>query len=115
VNRLRLGIKLLTPDTWVMELRQARLTTGKWSSRFRATPGQLEAGAGLDVPEALLALAALKVGTKEEVYGETNRNRHQYCVTFAEGNTAVPLAAYAAVTVLPLLNGYRAEDAADDA
>jgi len=115
VNRLRLGIKLLTPDTWVMELRQARLTTGKWSSRFRATPGQLEAGAGLDVPEELLALAALKVGTKEEVYGETNRNRHQYCVTFAEGNTAVPLAAYAAVTVLPLLNGYRAEDAADDA
>lgn len=114
VNRLRLGIKLLTPDTWVMELRQARMTTGKWSSRFRATPGQLEAGAGLDVPEALLALAALKVGTKEEVYGETNRNRRQYCVTFAEGNTAVPLAAYAAVTVLPLLNGYRAEDAADD-
>jgi superfamily I DNA/RNA helicase len=114
VDRLRLGIKTLENGDLVMELRQARFTTGKWSNRFRATRGQLETGAGFDVPDLLRELGALRTGSKEDVYGETNRNRLQYCVTFAEGNTAVPLAAYAAVTVLPLLNGYRQEDASEE-
>ena len=114
VDRLRLGIKTLGNGDHVMELRQARFTTGKWSNRFRATRGQLETGAGLDVPDLLHDLGALQTGTKEEVYGETNRNRRQYCVTFAEGNTAVPLVAYASVTILPLLNGYRQDDAIEE-
>jgi hypothetical protein len=114
VDRLRLGIKTLGNGNRVMELRQARFTTGKWSNRFGATRDQLETGAGLDVPDLLHDLGALRTGTKEEVYGETNRNRRQYCVTFAEGNTAVPLVAYASVTILPLLNGYRQDDAIEE-
>ena len=114
VDRLRLGVKVLGNGDLVMELRQARFTTGKWSNRFRATREQLETGASFDVPDLLHDLGALRTGTKEEVYGETNRKRRQYCVTFAQGNTAVPLAAYAVVTILPLLNGYRQEEALEE-
>jgi len=109
VYRLRQGAKRIVDDgTWVMDLRQAQLTRGDWSNRFSVSKTALEEGAELDVFAELRRLGA-NVGTKADVFGETNRTRNWLCARFADDNAIAPLAAYVMTTLMPLRNGIRHE------
>lgn len=77
---------------------------GTWSTRKGATREQLDKAAGMDVFQTLLDLGAIKVGTKAEVYGETNKTRNSLCVLYPEDKPEVGLAAYVLTTVLPLMD-----------
>lgn len=105
---LRLGIKLLSKRVCVVELRQAQIKDGDpnaWSSAYKASLSQLSEGAGLDIVEALKIAGAELVGTKEEVLGESGRNRNFICATFPEKAIWPPVVAYVATRILPLLRG----------
>ena len=78
---------------------------GSWSNRARsATQAMLDEAAGLDVFQTLGDLGAIKVGTKAEVYGETNKFRNALCVLYPEDKPEVGFAAYVLTTVLPLMD-----------
>ena len=83
---------------------------GTWSTRRGATREQLDEAAGMDVFATLLDLGAIKVGTKAEVYGETNKFRNQLCVLYPPAKPEVGLAAYILTTVLPLMDSGAVED-----
>lgn len=108
VGRLRQGIRTLNEETLVMDLRQARLKANDWSNRFKANESQLDEGAGVSVKQTLLSANAIDFGTKEDVYGETNKTRTAICATFSPTNEAAPVAAYVMTTILPLQNGVKA-------
>ncbi len=77
---------------------------GKKSTRGRsATREQLDEAAGLDVFQTLLDLGALKVGTRAEVYGETNRERNTLCVLYPTDKPEIGLVAYILTTIFPLM------------
>ena len=77
---------------------------GDWSNRSRSSTKEvLDLAAGLDVFQILSDLGAIRIGTKAEVYGETNKFRNALCVLYPEDKPEVGLAAYVLTTVLPLM------------
>lgn len=110
-NRLirRLRFTTLDNNNGIFVLRQARMKDDVWSNLFTATRQQLDVGAGMDVEKALLDAGASAYGTRAEVLGETGRTRNQMCVTFRDDEgDLVPLVAYVATRVLPVLRGFSA-------
>jgi hypothetical protein len=106
---LRLGVYQKQNDKWAARLFPAQpKNDGTWSNRSGgATLSELDDLAGLDVATTLQDLGALAVGTKSEVYGETNRNRDELCVLYPDDKPEVGLAAYVLTTVLPLMEDAR--------
>jgi len=89
---------------WV-ELSQARLKQGispDWSNLFKASEGELNRGSGLDVRSLMMNLGA-SFGERASVLGDKGKRRSYYCAAFPVDNQIVPLVAYAATRVLPLM------------
>jgi len=83
---------------------------GTWSTRQRsATQAVLDDAAGLDVFQTLRDLGAISIGTKAEVYGETNKFRNALCALYPEDKPEVGLGAYVLTTVLPLMDSAEEE------
>lgn len=108
---MRIGV-VKRGDACCMQLGPAVPKPGdNWSTRARsATKEMLDQAAGLDVFQALRDLGAIRIGTKAEVYGETNKTRTALCVLFPEDKPEVGLAAYVLTTVLPLLMASEEEE-----
>jgi len=106
VHRLKMGAKRLEDGTWMMELRQAQTNDRGWATRSSVSLGELHAGSGIDVGSLLTELGALGVGTRRELYGETNRRQNQLAVRFGQPNKVVPVAAYVLATIHPMLRDY---------
>ena len=106
VHRLKMGVKRLENDTWVMELRQAQTDDRGWANRVSVSWAQLQDGSGIDVAETLKELGAVGVGTRAQVHGETNKRRNQICVHFGHPNKVVPVAAYVLATIHPMFRNY---------
>ena len=97
------------------ELRQARITDQgsfkPWSQLFKASPFQLNQGAGMNVFEVLKQEGASAIGTKENLLGETNRRRKMLCATFHPSTHMFPSVVYLLTRVIPLSNGFLEIDA----
>jgi hypothetical protein len=107
VRRLRVGIRLKEEKFFVMDLRAAiKNTINNRPTRKNLNLGELSKLVGLDVRTTLMSFGStgIQVGTRSELYGETNRNRGNLAVKFPIENQAVPIVAFLITTVLPLLD-----------
>lgn len=92
---------------WI-ELSQARLkkeTMPEWATCKRATEQQLDKGSGLDLRVLLAGLGA-SIGIRASVLRDKSNRRGYCCAAFPVDNQIVPLVAYAATRVLPILRRY---------
>ena len=93
-------------DLGWMELRISRITSVEprmvWSSPRKTDLDGLNDECGFDVESALVDIGAHGVGTREELIGTENRRRTDLCVLFEANEMIVPLAAFAAVRVIPM-------------
>jgi len=91
------------------ELSQARIRPGavdRRSSLKKATIGQLDCGAGLDVTRALREASAILIDSRDVVLGDTSGRRAYLCATFPVSRMHGPVVAFLLTRVLPLLNEY---------
>jgi serine/threonine protein kinase len=111
LKRLGQGLRMgstIDGDRIMIELRQARINNDKlWSNVYKATPAELDAGAGCDVGELLYAWGGVGYGTREEVVGDDSRRRNDMCVTGSPNVEHLPAVAYLLTRVLPLAAGER--------
>lgn len=109
---LRMG--LYPVDGGLMaELKQARVKDGLWSTAVKADQAELDAGAGADVEASLRAHGATGVGTRAEVLGDPSKRRNYMCMTVPSDNLDAPSVAHFLTKVLPLANGYVANEHED--
>jgi superfamily I DNA/RNA helicase len=101
VRRLRIGVRRLPNCEWMMALKQNRVMRNGWCNRYGTSQQQLDQGSGLDSFAILRNAGASKVGTRQEVYGETRVNRNQLCVTFPDQAQFAGVVSYVLTTVLP--------------
>jgi len=102
---LRLGIHPRGSEDWI-ELGQARMKGEDWAGKFKASPAQLNEGAGIGVTRILKNLGATEIGTKEKLLNDDSKRRFYLCAVFGRNSTQVPIAAYMLTRVLPLINEY---------
>ena len=110
---LRMGVDQVSATVSVFELRQARIRYDdpkQWSNCFKATQGELRAGAGVDVFRILRQAGALAAGTKYDVLGECGRHRAFLCATCERNAVWPPVVGYVLTRILPLLRGYMHEN-----
>lgn len=106
---LRLGIKD-HGEQLVAELRQARIKNKDlWSSCFKASEEELDAGAGLRTNDVFRVHGATGYGTKAEILGDAGKNKNYLCATFASEAEDLPAVLYFVTRVLPLARGVRAQ------
>jgi hypothetical protein len=105
----RVSILRFGDHEW-MELRVSHITSRQptvvWSSPRKANEIELNEACGFDVRTALVRIGALELGTRESLIGTMHRRRTDLCVLFPRNSILIPLAAFAAVRVLPI---YREE------
>jgi superfamily I DNA/RNA helicase/RNA polymerase-binding transcription factor DksA len=106
VHRLKMGVKRLEDETWMMELRQAQTDDRGWARRASVSWAELQIASGMDVGAKLMELGAMAVGTRAVVHGETNKRLNQLCVRFGQPNKVVPVAAFVLATIHPMLRDY---------
>jgi hypothetical protein len=100
-------IRLKEEKFFVMDLRTAiKNTSDNRPTRKNLNLVELSKLVGLDVRTTLMSFGSggVQVGTRSELYGETNRNRGNLAVKFPIENQAVPIVAFLITTVLPLLD-----------
>jgi hypothetical protein len=107
----RIGIRPEAGGKEWMELRVSRMTTPEWSTEYRTTADELETVCRMKVGSSLRALGALSFGRRGDVLADSGRRRNDLAVVFPADDARVPIAAYCAVRVLPLLYGYGLENA----
>lgn len=103
VNRLRVGIRKLDDGLLTMDLRAATRASGARAARHVSTLQELDELAGIDVKSTLKALGAEAYGTREEIYGESNKCRKWPAATFSADDLVTPAAAWMISTLLPVL------------
>lgn len=104
VKRLRVGIRRTGDGLLTMDLRATCRNPGGRASRQTLALPELAALVGLDPSTLLPSFGALGVGTREELYGETNKWRNWPAVTFATDDILTPAAAWVVTTLSPLVN-----------
>ena len=90
-------------------LKQARIKNGtfnKWSTLCKANKEGLDRGSGLDSFKILESAGAIYLGTKEELFGASDRNRSFLCAKFEKNDDFFPIVAFVVTRVLPLINEY---------
>jgi hypothetical protein len=85
-----------------IDLRQMRMKDATWSNLKRATLLELDQAADCSTSETLRGFGATKIGTREDVLGDTSPHRGSICCTFPSDATDVPIAAYLITRVAPL-------------
>ena len=98
---LRLGT-LIDGDRMMIEMRIARMNDEQWSTMFKATHDELDAGAGVDVAEVLGRFGGDDVGTREHMIGDEGPRRTFMCVTGKSDAEHLPVIAHFLTRVLPL-------------
>ncbi len=100
-NGCRLGV--YSDDAVIqMELRQARMTEGDWSTMRNATEIELSNGSSTDFTTALCALGAERIGTRAELLGDLSPRRNALFAIAPVGRDLVPVAAYVMTRVAPV-------------
>ena len=102
---LRLGIHPRGSQDWI-ELGQARIKGDDWAGKFKASPSQLNEGAGVGVAGILKKLGATEIGTKGKILDDDSTRRFYLCAVFGKNSAQVPIAAYILTRILPLINRY---------
>jgi len=101
---LRLGVHGHGIDDSFVELRQARFKDpdSSWSTVKKVPAKELDEKAGFSIEDALAELGGA-FGTREELIGDTGRRRTDLCTVFPDSEITIPIFAYVATRVLPLL------------
>ena len=103
VRRLRIGIRQVDDGNLCMDLRTAEPKPDNRATRKVKPLAELSEITGINVANELTRLGACNVGTRADLTGETNKTRNWPCVVFEADDILTPVAAWAAVTVLPLI------------
>ena len=106
IRGLRLGINSNEVARQYIELSQARLKSAENpsdSSAVKVTAAEFDEGAGCAAIKSL-ELSGATVNTREKLLEDASRRRGYLCATWPGDSAEVPLLAYAAARVLPLLN-----------
>jgi hypothetical protein len=110
-NRVRLSIEDYSAPGektkfYTCALRQLRLTkTNTYHSNLcDATMEELDDGSGFDTKQTLKNFGALKVGTKEKLFGDEGRARNRNWVIFKKDNYDVPIIVFLMTRILPAYN-----------
>ena len=106
--RLRLEVQELDSDAKKLkiDLRQARVrlnTENLWSNLYKADEDDHDRGAGIDVA-GLLSEHGADVGHRAALLGDRGPTRNRLCAVFPPSAEQVPIVAFVATRVLPLLN-----------
>ena len=107
----RIGIRPTDDGQESMDLRISRMTDAEWSRPFQTSLAEVDTICRLDLAAALSDIGSTGVGSRAEVIGDTTRRKNELMVRFPAGDTRVPIAAYCAVRVLPLLYGHGQDNA----
>lgn len=78
----------------------------EWAGKYKASPSQLNEGAGAGVVGILRKLGAAEIGTKEKILNDDSTKRFYLCAVYGKSSAPVPIAAYILTRVLPLINRY---------
>jgi hypothetical protein len=104
---LRLSVVKRSGST-VIDLRQARLKPDGWSTLRKASPVELDGGAGADVASILGSFGATAYGTRATVWGDTGKQRSFICVAGPAETAHLPAVVYFITRVLPIARGVTA-------
>ena len=91
------------------ELRAMKLKDGAWSNLQRTTSTEIESWLGSSLSGFLESVGATSIQTREELFGDSGRRRHEIAAGFSKENPLAPIALYALTRPLPLLRGARHE------
>ena len=94
-------------DKWVVELNAMKFNHEQGKANLAgATLEELSAFAESDIQNVLSQFGSAEIGTKEELIGETNRNRNRLALRCESGNTNLVAAAYVVTRVLAILKDF---------
>jgi hypothetical protein len=92
---------------WVAELKAMKFNHEQGKANLAgATQSELTAFAESEIKGVLSAFGNVEIGTKEELIGETNRNRTKLALRCDSGNTDLIAAAYVVTRVLAILKDF---------
>ena len=104
-GRQRLSIEDWGEGYRQIDLDQAYLDGDRTLRIGPVSEYELDARSGACVRCALSAAGATAMGTRQEVLGVCDEDRHGLCATFPRDAIMVPIVAFALTRVAPLLNG----------
>jgi hypothetical protein len=102
VRRLRVGIRRLRDGRLTMDLRAAVRRDGEFTIRRVKPLSEINEIIGFDLADLLKKHGATAVGTRAELFGETNHTRQWLAVIFPEDNLMIPVIAHVATTILAM-------------
>ena len=105
---LVMGVTIDTSGRQFLELSQAQLDAYEPPYRSqlkKATEEELDAGAGCSVSAELQQLG-LRIGTREDVLGDTGNRKGYMCTLLPPGNEEAAVVAFVLTRVLPLYGEY---------
>ena len=105
IGRMRLSLYPLNDNKQWFALKTAQLKSQSppHANLFMAGADYYQEQLGFSLSDALNEQATCKVGTKEEILNETGRSKNTLAVVFDKEDINVPLAAFTASRVLPIL------------
>ena len=103
VRRLRTGIRVLEDGRLSTDLRVAQAKENARASRRVIPLDELTEVCRFDITSGLARFGDIRIGTREELIGITNKTRDWPCIVFDQDDILTPVAAWVAVTVAPLL------------
>ncbi len=105
IGRMRLSLYPLNENKWWFALKTAQLKSQSppHANLFMAGTDFYQEQLGFSSSDFWIDQALCKVGTKEELLKETGRSKSTLTVVYNKEDINVPLAAFTASRVLPLL------------
>jgi hypothetical protein len=100
VGRLRIGLRSTPDNTLQMDLRTAVAKDGDRPTRNVVPLKNLSHAVGVDAPTSLKLAGATAIGTREQVAGDTSRNRNWPCVQFPRDNLLPAVVGWVLTTAL---------------
>lgn len=94
-------------NSWIAELNAMKFNPDKGRSNLAsATYDELSEFVESDLKETLERFGRVSIGTREQLHGETNRNRFKLSMKCEKGNKDVIAAAYVITRVLATLKDF---------
>jgi hypothetical protein len=105
IGRMRLSLYSQNENNFWFALKTAQLKSQSppHANLFMAGADFYQEQLGFSLSDALNEQATCKVGTKEEILNETGRSKNTLAVVYNKEDINVPLAAFTASRVLPIL------------